>query len=148
LASVTELWGVAAFSTLILAFGHLYSYRRCAEPIRWVRGLIFVAFHLTLGWVYVGIVAGLPYPQAQLAMLELAQSLFSWQPARARPRSRDGPRRPGGDEQHFRAPTLAPVNSRRRGSSRPWSNLSGPAWMPAPQTPHEEAPQRPFDPLR
>jgi len=73
----TGLWGIAAFSAIVLALGHLYSYRYRAKPKRWVRIVIFVLFHLTFGWAYLGIVNAWPQPQAQLAMLAMA--VVSWE---------------------------------------------------------------------
>ena len=73
----TGLWGGAALSAVVLTLGHLYSYRHRAKPKRWVRIVIFVLFHLTFGWAYLGIVNAWPYPQAQLAMLAMA--VVSWE---------------------------------------------------------------------
>jgi len=73
----TGLWGIALFSIIVLALGHLYSYRHRAKPKRWVRIVIFVLFHLTFGWAYLGIRGAWPYPQAQLAMLAMA--VVSWE---------------------------------------------------------------------
>jgi transglutaminase-like putative cysteine protease len=77
LAYGTGLWAVAALSVVVLALGHLYSYRHRAKPKRWVRVVIFVLFHLTFGWAYLGIVNAWPHPQAQLAMLAMA--VVSWE---------------------------------------------------------------------
>jgi transglutaminase-like putative cysteine protease len=68
----TQLWGVAALSVVALAFGHVYSYRYRNKPNRWVRVTIFVLIHATLAWAGFGLYWGLPYPQAQLAMLAMA----------------------------------------------------------------------------
>jgi transglutaminase-like putative cysteine protease len=68
----TQLWGVAALSVVALAFGHVYSYRYRNKPNRWVRVTIFVLIHISLAWAGLGIYWGLPYPQAQLAMLAMA----------------------------------------------------------------------------
>jgi transglutaminase-like putative cysteine protease len=73
----TGLWSVAALSVILLALGHLYSYRHRAKPKRWVRIVVFVLFHLTFGWTYLGIVNAWPHPQAQLAMLAMA--VVSWE---------------------------------------------------------------------
>jgi transglutaminase-like putative cysteine protease len=73
----TGLWGIAAFSAIVLTLGHFYSYRHRAKPNRWVRVVIFVLFHLTFGWAYLGVVNAWPYPQAQLAMLAMA--VVSWE---------------------------------------------------------------------
>ncbi|MBN1811142.1 MAG: hypothetical protein JXA14_04830 [Anaerolineae bacterium] len=77
LAYGTGLWGMAALSVIVLTLGHLYSCRHCAKPKRWVRIVVFVLFHLTFGWAYLGIVNAWPHPQAQLAMLAMA--VVSWE---------------------------------------------------------------------
>jgi transglutaminase-like putative cysteine protease len=77
LAYGTQLWAVAAIATLALALGHVYSYRHRNKPKRWVRAIVFVLFHLTFGWAYLGLREGWHYPQAQLAMLAMA--VVSWE---------------------------------------------------------------------
>ena len=68
---VTNLWPVWALSVLMLVGGHVYAHRvadRDTRP-RWPRVLAFIAFHLVFCWLFVGIFLGMPYPQAQFAML-------------------------------------------------------------------------------
>jgi transglutaminase-like putative cysteine protease len=77
LAYGTDLWGVAVLSVVVLGLGHYFSYRRRDKPIRWVRVVVFIVFHLVFVWAYFGIVEGWPYPQAQLAMLAMAA--VSWE---------------------------------------------------------------------
>jgi transglutaminase-like putative cysteine protease len=77
LAYSTRLWGVAALATAALALGHCYSYRHRSRPKRWVRVLVFVLFHMTFVWAFLGLAQGWPYPQAQLAMLAMA--VVSWE---------------------------------------------------------------------
>lgn len=72
LAYCTRLWGVALLSTIILGLGHVYSYRWRLRPSRGVRLAAFIALHLTFAWLVAGIYWGIPYPQAQLAMLAMA----------------------------------------------------------------------------
>jgi hypothetical protein len=72
LAYGTGLWEVAALCGLMLVLGHLYSYRYRDRPKRWVRITIFVMIHVVLAWAGFALYWGLPYPQAQLAMLAMA----------------------------------------------------------------------------
>jgi transglutaminase-like putative cysteine protease len=72
LAYSTQLWAVAFLAVVILGLGHVYSYRWRLKPNRWVRLATFVALHLTFALLVVGIYWGLPYPQAQMAMLAMA----------------------------------------------------------------------------
>jgi transglutaminase-like putative cysteine protease len=77
LAYATRLWAAAALSMIALSLGHLYSYRHRDKPKRWVRVLVFVVFHLTFAWAFLGLAQGWSYPQAQLAMLSMA--VVSWE---------------------------------------------------------------------
>jgi hypothetical protein len=68
---VTGLWPIWLVSVVMLLGGHLYAYRAitAGHRRRWVRVLAFGGFHLVLCWLLVGLFAGVPYPQAQFAML-------------------------------------------------------------------------------
>ena len=77
LAQPTQLWIVAALAILVLAFGHRHAYQHRTKPNRITRIIIFVALHLVFGWMFVGIFAAQPYPQAQVAMLAMA--VVSWE---------------------------------------------------------------------
>ncbi len=76
-ALVTGIWSVALVSGVILACGHRYAYQVRAQPKRLIRVLTFVAVHVVLLWMLVGLVSGQPYPQAQAAMLAMA--VVSWE---------------------------------------------------------------------
>lgn len=69
LASVTGLWLLWLIGTLILIPGHLYSYRFRQQPHPIVRTSTFIALHAAFGWLLIGIFEGLPFPQAQFAVL-------------------------------------------------------------------------------
>jgi transglutaminase-like putative cysteine protease len=76
LAQSTQLWVVAAFALLLLAAGHVYAYRTRHKPDRRVRLAVFVALHLAMAWLLVGLLVGAAYPQAQVAMLVMAVVSF------------------------------------------------------------------------
>lgn len=72
------LW-VPALSTLAgLAAGHFYSWRMSGRPKspRLGRVLIFLALHVALIWMCVGLFTGAPLPQAQFALYALAITSF------------------------------------------------------------------------
>jgi protein-glutamine gamma-glutamyltransferase len=77
LAQPTQLWPAAAIAIAALAFGHRYAYRHRAQPDRRVRVFVFVALHLVFCYLFAALVAGGPYPQAQIAMLAMA--VVSWE---------------------------------------------------------------------
>lgn len=77
LAQPTQMWIVAALAVVVLAFGHRHAYQHRIQPNRVTRIVIFVALHLVFCWMFVGIFAAQPYPQAQVAML--AMVVVSWE---------------------------------------------------------------------
>src|SRR6185503_4914960 len=77
LAQPTGLWPVALIAVAALAFGHRYAYFHRAQPDRRVRVIIFVALHLVFCYLFAALIAGGPYPQAQIAMLAMA--VVSWE---------------------------------------------------------------------
>ncbi|MCU0496077.1 MAG: transglutaminaseTgpA domain-containing protein [Anaerolineae bacterium] len=72
LASVTRLWWLAVIGIIGLIAGHLYAYRFRRNPQRIVRLGTFIALHLALGWLMIGVFGGQPYPQAQFAVYATA----------------------------------------------------------------------------
>jgi len=77
-AWVGLLWVPALLALAGLAAGHYYSWRlsaRAAVP-GLGRLLIFVALHLALIWMCVGLFTGSPLPQAQFALYALAITSF------------------------------------------------------------------------
>ncbi len=78
LAYSGQLWGTAALALAISIPGFFYAQRAAeGKPLGWVRVLVFSMFHLVFVWMVYGIFAGLPYPQAQLAMFGMA--VVSWE---------------------------------------------------------------------
>ncbi len=78
LAVVSQVWMTALVSAVLLALGHRYAvYHVQHKPIPAVRVAIFIGFHLTFLWMFVGLFTGQPYPQAQFAML--AMGMVSWE---------------------------------------------------------------------
>ncbi len=73
-ASVTRLWIATFLAAGLLALGSYYAYRfhAAGRSIRWVRVASFVGLHAALGYLFVGIFAGVSYPQAQFAMFATA----------------------------------------------------------------------------
>jgi hypothetical protein len=73
-AAVTGLWPVLLLSLPMLIGGHWYAHRVAngARRRRWPRVLAFIAFHFVFCWLFTGLFIGLPYPQAQFAILGTA----------------------------------------------------------------------------
>jgi len=73
-ASVTRLWIAALLVSGLLAVGSVYAYRWHAadRSKRWVRIAAFVGLHAALGYLFMGVFAGVSYPQAQFAMIATA----------------------------------------------------------------------------
>jgi transglutaminase-like putative cysteine protease len=72
------LWGQALIAVALIAAGHYYSWRAAqqARPNPFVRLWLFIALHLAVGYMFVGLFAGLPLPQAQFALLAQAITSF------------------------------------------------------------------------
>ncbi|MDX2160981.1 MAG: transglutaminaseTgpA domain-containing protein [bacterium] len=68
---VTRLWWLSLIGIGILAVGSYYAahFHAAGRPVRAIRIGTFIALHLALGYLFVGIFAGLPYPQAQFAVI-------------------------------------------------------------------------------
>lgn len=71
------MWPFAAVALVVLWFGQRYAGTHCEEPNPKVKRRIFVLLHVAFVYMLVGIGAGLPYPQGQMAMLGMA--LISWE---------------------------------------------------------------------
>ena len=76
LTFVTSLWGVGVIALVILASGHYAAYRYAVKPPLILRIGTFVALHLVVVWMVIGLFTGQPYPQAQIAMLAMAVVSF------------------------------------------------------------------------
>lgn len=70
------LWLHAILATVGLTLGQWYSYHFLDKSSRLVRGFMFVAIHLALCWMLVGLVAGYTVPQAQFAIFAQAITSF------------------------------------------------------------------------
>jgi len=77
-AYVTRLWWLALIGVGVLAVGSYYAYRYHTrdQRIRAVRLGAFIALHLAFGYLLFGIFAGVPYPQAQFAVIATAIVTF------------------------------------------------------------------------
>ncbi|NWF68529.1 MAG: transglutaminase domain-containing protein [Chloroflexi bacterium] len=71
LGEVTQLWLLILPLLPLLALGHLYSYRACVKPSRFVRLIVFVGIHLGICWMFGGLIWGMPYPQIQFALITM-----------------------------------------------------------------------------
>jgi transglutaminase-like putative cysteine protease len=70
------LWPHVILAAIGIALGHWYSYRHLQKHNQLVRGVMFVAIHLALCWMFLGLVAGLAVPQAQFAIFAQAITSF------------------------------------------------------------------------
>src|SRR5262249_21637160 len=75
-ATVTQILGVALLSLAVLGVGHVVAYRVRTKPPRLLRLLTAIALHLAFGFMLLGLFSGIPYPQAQIAMLAMAVTSF------------------------------------------------------------------------
>lgn len=72
LSYVTQLWFLIPISTVVLSVAHVYAYFFRNNPQKWVRNIGFVALHLGFCGLVLAIARGIPYPQAQFAVLVMA----------------------------------------------------------------------------
>lgn len=71
------LWVFGAAAIAGIYFAHQYAHRARHAPSKRVRLIIFIALHLAVCWMMFGLAVGLPYPQAQMAMLGM--TLADWE---------------------------------------------------------------------
>jgi transglutaminase-like putative cysteine protease len=76
IARVAPLWPQVILAAIGLGLGHWYSYRHVDRPNWLVRLIMFVAIHLALVWLGVGLFTGTTVPQAQFAVLVQAITSF------------------------------------------------------------------------
>lgn len=76
LARVSVLWPHVLAAAVGIGLGHWTSYRHLEKPNQALRGLMFVAVHLALCWLFVGLVSGASVPQAQFAIFAQAITSF------------------------------------------------------------------------
>ncbi|MCB0165896.1 MAG: transglutaminase family protein [Anaerolineae bacterium] len=70
------LWPYVILAGVVIGMGHWYSYRTLTKPNQAVRAIMFVAIHLALCWLLVGLVIGATVPQAQFAVFAQAITSF------------------------------------------------------------------------
>ncbi len=72
------LWGPALIAIIGLAAGHYYSWRAAQSGVthRYARPVLFVALHLALAYMCVGLFAGFNLPQVQFALYAQAITSF------------------------------------------------------------------------
>lgn len=72
LAYVTQLWWLMPLGVTVLLIGHVYAYTYRHNPQKWMRNIGFIGLHFGLCAMLAGVVSGVPYPQAQFAVLAMA----------------------------------------------------------------------------
>lgn len=72
LAYVTQLWFLVPLALFILGAGHIYAYRFREKPKKVMQWIGIVGLHFGLCAMLFGIIRGVPYPQAQFAVLAMA----------------------------------------------------------------------------
>lgn len=70
------LWPHLILAGLGIGLGHWYSYHFLERDTRLVRGVMFIAIHLTLVWLVIGLASGFAVPQAQFAIFTQAITSF------------------------------------------------------------------------
>ncbi|MCB0197049.1 MAG: hypothetical protein KDJ65_34190, partial [Anaerolineae bacterium] len=70
------LWPYVIVAGIGIGLGHGYSYLTLEKRSQVVRAIMFVAIHLALCWLFVGLVIGATVPQAQFAVFAQAITSF------------------------------------------------------------------------
>jgi hypothetical protein len=70
------LWPYVLVAAMGIGGGHWYSYRNLKKQSQVVRGMMFVAIHVALVWMFIGLVRALTVPQAQFAIFAQAITSF------------------------------------------------------------------------
>jgi transglutaminase-like putative cysteine protease len=76
IARVSSLGPHAVLAGLGIGVGHWYSYQTRERPNQLVRGVMFLAIHLVLAWMIIGLATGATVPQAQFAIFTQAITSF------------------------------------------------------------------------
>ncbi len=76
IARVSLLGPHALLAAMGMGLGHWYSYRYLDRPNQLVRAIMFVAIHVALLWLFVGLANGARVPQAQFAIFAQAITSF------------------------------------------------------------------------
>jgi transglutaminase-like putative cysteine protease len=76
IARVSNLWPQVLLAGLGISAGHWYSYSRLDRQSWLVRAVMFLAIHVALLWMCVGLVNGITLPQAQFAIFAQAITSF------------------------------------------------------------------------
>ena len=70
------LWPYVIAAAIGICTGHWYSYHNLKKQSQVVRGIMFVAIHFALLWMFIGLVRALTVPQAQFAIFAQAITSF------------------------------------------------------------------------
>ncbi|MEW5961434.1 MAG: hypothetical protein AB1801_27260, partial [Chloroflexota bacterium] len=76
IARVAPLWPHVLLAATGITLGHWYSYHNLEKNSQLLRGVMFIAIHLALVWLFVGLFQGLTVPQAQFAIFTQAIASF------------------------------------------------------------------------
>lgn len=71
-----SLWPHLIIAAAGIGLGHWYSFHNLKRNSQLVRGIMFVAIHLALGWMFIGLASGQAVPQAQFAVFAQAITSF------------------------------------------------------------------------
>ena len=72
----SSLWLPVILAGVGIVLGHWYSYITLAAPKKIVRLIMFIAIHVAVVWLFVGLFAGTAVPQAQFAIYAQAITSF------------------------------------------------------------------------
>src|SRR5262245_37726732 len=72
----SDLWPYVFISAIGISVGHWYSYRNLKKQSQLVRGIMFLAIHMAVCWLFVGLAIGATVPQAQFAVFTQAITSF------------------------------------------------------------------------
>jgi transglutaminase-like putative cysteine protease len=70
------LWPHVIVAAIGISAGHWYSYHNLKPQRQVVRGIMFIAIHLALVWMFIGLIGGAVVPQAQFAIFAQAITSF------------------------------------------------------------------------
>ena len=72
----SNLWPYVILAAIGIGLGHWYSYYNLEKGSQVMRGIMFIAIHLALCWMLVGLATGATVPQAQFAIFAQAITSF------------------------------------------------------------------------
>lgn len=70
------LWPHVILAAMGICLGHWYSFHNLKKQSQIMRGVMFIAIHLALCWMFIGLIGGAVVPQAQFAIFAQAITSF------------------------------------------------------------------------